>query len=222
MKTWSKENLVDVVKTSRNKIEVFKKLGLRSAGGNWTTLKKYLNLYDIDYSHFTKTYNKPFESELFEILVENSEYSRHSLKKRLYKEGLLSPICSMCGQDENWNGMKISLIIDHINGVYNDNRIENLRIVCPNCNAGLETFSGRNIKIEKKTYLCECGKEKTKSGRMCVDCYSKSRRKVERPKYEDLIKSVGDIGYSATSRIYSVSDRTIKKWIKYYETHINS
>ena len=63
----------------------------------------------------------------------------------LYKEEILSPVCSLCGQDENWNGMKISLILDHINGIHNDNRIENLRIVCPNCNAGLDTFAGRNI-----------------------------------------------------------------------------
>lgn len=73
------------------------------------------------------------------ILIENSSYNRSSLKERLYKEGLKERKCEFCGQDENWNGKHMSLILDHINGIYNDNRLENLRIVCPNCNATLET-----------------------------------------------------------------------------------
>lgn len=216
---WNKENLIEIVSTSNSKADVLKKMGLRCAGGNWKTLNKYLQLYDIDYSHFKLQYNSTYKFELSSVLVENSNYSRFSLKKRLYKDGILERKCCLCGQDENWNGIKISLILDHINGVYNDNRIENLRIVCPNCNAGLDTFAGRNSKVEKIKYFCKCGGEKTKYGNMCVKCYSKSRRKVNRPSYDELIKNVSDIGYLATSRIYSVSDRTIKKWIKFYEKY---
>jgi len=57
----------------------------------------------------------------------------------LYQEKLKNKVCELCGQDENWNGKKMSLILDHINGINNDNRLENLRIVCPNCNATLDT-----------------------------------------------------------------------------------
>jgi hypothetical protein len=76
---------------------------------------------------------------LCDILIENSSYSRASLKDRLYKEGLKKRECELCGQGEEWVGKKMSLILDHINGVNNDNRIENIRIVCPNCNATLDT-----------------------------------------------------------------------------------
>jgi len=90
--------------------------------------------------------------KLKDILVKNSKYSKTHLKDRLYKENLLKPECSICGQKGTWLGKKISLILDHINGVNNDNRIENLRIVCPNCNATLSTFCGRNKKNNKKKY----------------------------------------------------------------------
>ena len=77
------------------------------------------------------------------------------LNSRVTGPKIRVPIGCLCGQDENWKGVKISLILDHINGIYNDNRIENLRIVCPNCNAGLDTFAGRNNKKVKNQ--CSCG-----------------------------------------------------------------
>ena len=140
--------------------------------------------------------------ELKLVLVENSSYSRSSLKKRLYEEGIKARICEMCGQDENWNGMKISLILDHINGVYNDNRLENLRIVCPNCNAGLETH---------------CGKNKRKKVNKTKNKERLNRRKVIRPSYELLKEEIKKYGYSATGRKYNVSDNAVRKWLKLYE-----
>jgi hypothetical protein len=74
---------------------------------------------------------------LEEILVDNSTYSRSNLKMRLYEEGLKEPRCELCGQGENWRGKYMGMILDHINGVRNDNRLENLQIVCPNCAATL-------------------------------------------------------------------------------------
>ena len=65
----------------------------------------------------------------------------------LFEEGLKERRCEMCGQDENWHGRTMSLILDHINGVPDDNRLENLRIVCPNCAATLETHCGRKNRI---------------------------------------------------------------------------
>ena len=148
-----------------------------------------------------------------------------NLKKRLYNEGLKERKCELCGQDENWQGKHMSLILDHINGINNDNRIENLRIVCPNCDATLPTFSGRNVKTKYNVVLkkeivikyCECGKKIDNYSKKCVECNSIKQRKKERPSYDELKLEINNLGYSATGRKYGVSDNTIRKWIKYYE-----
>jgi predicted RNA-binding Zn-ribbon protein involved in translation (DUF1610 family) len=74
-----------------------------------------------------------------DLLVENCKHSRANLKRLIYREKLLPIKCNECGQNEIWRGRTFSLVLDHINGINNDNRIENLRLMCPNCNATLDT-----------------------------------------------------------------------------------
>lgn len=216
---WDKDFLVEIVKDSNSQIEVLKRLGIRNAGGNFKTLKKYLTLYNIDTSHFVKNYDKMVslknKQPIENILVENSSYNRSHLKSRLYEEGFKDRLCEMCGQGENWNGKKISLILDHINGIYNDNRLENLRILCPNCNATTETFCKGNY--ERKKFYCECGNEILKNSKKCVQCTKSVNRKSHRPDYLSLIKEIQDLGYSAVGRKYGVSCNSIRKWVKFYE-----
>ena len=220
---WNKEILEEIVLKSKSQKEVLSELKIRSAGGNFKTLRKYLLLYNISTEHFVKNYDKMVllknltKIDTEEILVENSSFSRASLKKRLFNECYLENKCSLCGQDENWNGMKISLILDHINGTHNDNRIENLRIVCPNCNAGLDTFAGKNNIKTNPEKICKCGNTKHKTSNTCIKCNALERRKIERPPYQQLLNEVKLTGYSATGRKYGVSDRSIKKWILKYE-----
>ncbi len=217
---WSEENIKNIVNKSTTYKECLERLGIRAAGSNYKQLKKYIKLYNIDITHFdrntTNTNTQTAKKPLSEILTENSNYNRASLKKRLYETGLKNRECEMCGQDENWNGVKISLILDHVNGVYNDNRIENLRIVCPNCNAGLPTHGGKNRKHQKKQiteYKCICGDKMDKKSSICNKCAGLKRRKVDRPPLEDLRVEADENGYSATGRKYGVSDNAIRKWI---------
>ena len=147
---WNKEFLFSIIKESNSQKEVLEKMKIRSAGGNFKTLQKYIKIFDLDTSHFARNYeamvnfSKNKKIPLDKILIENSTYDRKSLKERLYKEGLKERKCEMCGQNEEWQGKRMSLILDHINGTHNDNRLENIRIICPNCNATLDTYCGKN------------------------------------------------------------------------------
>ena len=80
-----------------------------------------------------------------EVFVENSTYARHNLKNRIYKQGLLDTSkCDICQIGSSWNGQPMLFVLDHINGVNNDNRIMNLRLVCSNCDSQLPTYKSRN------------------------------------------------------------------------------
>lgn len=83
---------------------------------------------------------------LDEVLVENSTYQRVHLKRRLLEQGLLENTCALCPQGPEWNGKPLVLALDHENGISNDNRLSNLRLLCPNCHSQTETFAGRNTR----------------------------------------------------------------------------
>lgn len=215
---YSKENLEQIILNSFSLKEVLIKMNLRTAGGNYKVLHKYIEKYEIDTSHFSKRieiykktlglYNLQRKKQLSEILIENSDYSRTSLKERLYKEGLKKRECELCGQGELWEGKKMSLILDHINGVHNDNRLINLRIVCPNCNATLDTHCGKHNRKKEKPI-----KIKTQQKPKIIT------RKFKRPSLQQLQNEVAEFGYSGTGRKYGVSDNSIRKWIKSYEKY---
>lgn len=84
-----------------------------------------------------------------EVFVENSTYARHLIKDRVLKQNLIPYICSICSIGPVWMNKEMPLILDHINGINNDNRLSNLRFVCSNCDCQLETYKSKNKK--KKT-----------------------------------------------------------------------
>lgn len=82
---------------------------------------------------------------LDEILIENSKYNNNTrLKKRIIKAGLLEYKCAMCENPGVWMNKKMTLQLDHINGDNTDNRLENLRILCPNCHSQTPTYGNKN------------------------------------------------------------------------------
>jgi hypothetical protein len=168
-----RELLQKTVKESFNRKEVLEKLGMSTRGGSYITLNKYLKKYEIDISHFkTVRESNQKKRDLKEILQENTSYGSNKLKKRLFKEGLLENKCSICGQEPFWNGKSLVHILDHINGNHDDNRLENLRIVCRHCDSQLDTFGAKNMKNKREYSYCKCGQKlsyKNKSGR-CIRC----------------------------------------------------
>lgn len=211
------EQLKRTISESRTITEVCYKLYGNKYYGNRITIKNYIKQFNMDISHFVIDYSnkKMFfkRKDISEILVLDSTHDTTNLKNRLYKEGLKERRCEKCGQDENWYGKHMSLILDHKNGNNKDNRIENLQIVCPNCSATLPTFSGKNVnrnnRLMKMKKLVNPNFNK-----------SESQRKVKRPEYNILLTEINELGYSATGRKYGVSDNAIRKWKRYYEKNI--
>jgi hypothetical protein len=219
---------------ARSWAETLRILEYRSAGGNWKTLQKYAALWEIPTDHFDAhaaslagLRRSAFRSiPLEEVLVEGSAYNRHNLKQRLLAEGLKAPCCELCGQGEMWRGRRLALILDHVNGVPDDHRLENLRIVCPNCAGTLPTHCGRKNKRPPRTCaLCGSSFEaKRREQRYCSrECGQrvawvnrKGRRKVARPSYEQLLTEIETTSYRAVGRRYGVTDNTIRKWVRQY------
>ena len=125
--------------------EVIDKIGYSThSGSNNVTVKKRLQHYGIDTSHFV--FQKGTSRCAENVFIENSTASQKVLRE-WYINGNYSPYkCSICGQEPFWNGAKLTLILDHINGKNHDDRLENLRWVCPNCNQQLPTTGFRGNK----------------------------------------------------------------------------
>jgi len=148
---WDVESLKKAVKSSSSYRQVLKKLGLKEAGGNYSQIKKYIEELGLDFDHYKgrgwKKGLSGFDSPripLEKILVKNSRFQSYKLKKRLFKAGLKKQNCEECGWCKVSEDGRIPLELDHINGNSRDNRIENLRVLCPNCHSLKPTHRGRN------------------------------------------------------------------------------
>jgi hypothetical protein len=234
---YTQEEAAAAVAASFSRSEVLRRLGLRPAGGNHKLLQRWLDAWQISTDHFDPShYRRAVPSTkipLEQVLVERSTYHRGNLKRRLYDSGLKERRCELCGQGEEWHGRHMGLILDHINGVADDNRLENLQIVCPNCNSTLDTHCGRRNHVYRTERLCpQCAcafLPKYESQRFCsrrcaarmtVHETSIGRRTVERPPYAQLMAELEETNFVVVARTYGVSDNAVRKWVRWYEADI--
>lgn len=224
----------EVVENSGSIKECLEKLNLRAAGGNYKAFHAAckrigINPPQVDYSRRTRNAISRNTIPLKDILVENSGYmSRAQIKKRCIEAGLLENKCynPECGIGPEWAGKPLTLQLEHKNGIYNDHRIENLELLCPNCHSQTDTFAGRNSKNNEPNKIClECSRSFRNRANIkycSKECYDKNRpsfpkpsqRKVPRPPKQEVLDNVAKLGYSATGRLYGVSDNAVRKWIK--------
>lgn len=153
----SKDEFQNIVNSYDTFSEVMIHFGLKPQTGAIKTLYKRIEEENIDCSrinarNWAQSRSDRTSIPLCDILVENSTYqNRARLKIRLIKSGLLPYKCSECGIGPTYNNKELSLQLEHKNGVSNDNRIENLCFLCPNCHSQTPTYSGKNKLLLRKS-----------------------------------------------------------------------
>jgi 5-methylcytosine-specific restriction endonuclease McrA len=216
----SKNDMEYILSNSKSIREVILKFNLSPNGsGGYRNVKKRIVDLGLDipkYNYYGDggTKRKIPNSDVF---CEKSSYPRQSLKRRIINDNLLEYKCDICDNTGEHNGKSLSLHLDHKNGINNDNRLDNLRFLCPNCHSQTDTYAGKaNKKIKETPYHKTKNIYKSKKDKSITSNTIKKQRprKVERPELEVLLKEIKEMGYSATGRKYGVSDNAVRKWIK--------
>ena len=155
---YTREVMEPVVQGSRSLAEVLRSLGVRPTGGNYRYFAARIRVLGLSTEHFlgqgwSKGRNQDSDAGVglstrhrkrtdAEVFVENSpETCGARLVRRLVRLGR-PYACAGCGIAE-WCGKPLALHLDHVNGVHNDNRHENLRFLCPNCHSQTDTYCNR-------------------------------------------------------------------------------
>ena len=154
---WPADVFAQAVAECTSVAGVLRFLDVAATGWNYRRVHRQVARDRLDTSHwlgqgYLKGQSHAFSKStpLSEILVEHSTYSNAvHLKRRLVSASLLRPACYECGIAE-WRGRKLALHLDHINGIRDDQRLQNLRLLCPNCHSLTETYSGRNARLWRR------------------------------------------------------------------------
>lgn len=205
---YTNDELKNAVASSRSFRQVFIKLNISPQGGNYRSIKNKIKKLNLNTDHFLgQKWNVGRSPNIYlnrtteDYLNNKFKISSHKLRIRLLNEGYFDHKCYHC-HNTIWNNQPIPLELEHKDGNHDNNNIDNLTLLCPNCHAQTKTYRGRNIKSKPKP---------SKKQKKQPD------RKVERPPLEILEKEVLENGYCATGRKYGVSDNCIRKWIKNYK-----
>lgn len=222
---YTKEELQKMANECTNMHQFVRKIGYKS-DCTYNTVRKKCSELGVSLEHFTGRASNEVKRTEDNVFIKNSTASQTTLR-RWYLKGNYSPYqCSICGQEPFWNGKELTLTLDHINGDNHDDRLENLRWVCPNCDRQLDTFCAKNsnrqtyytYKEKSQNYCIDCGKPISSLATRCVDCYAKYAQIVERPSAETLRNLLEQAKgcFTEVGRQFKVSDNAIRKWCKQY------
>lgn len=205
----------NLVNTSQSFSEILRKQHKAVSGASIKLLKTTLDSLNINYSHIK--YRQPVRNRrpLSQILVENSVYSSRDLKTRLIEAGLKVNRCEICGQSPIWNNKKLTLQLDHINGNHFDNRLHNLRIVCPNCHSQLETQGTHRFKVIKR--CPDCGKIITSKSTYCRQCAATHRRGKKWRSIvskQELLQLVLTLPFTEIAKKFNITDNAVRKYCR--------
>lgn len=213
----SDEQFVELLKKSSTISEVLFKLGYSVKGNSWGFAKIRQRMSDLNLdgsvfkgkSPITK-YGSLHKVDASDILKPNCKHARSVLRRYVIKNNLIPYRCAICGCVE-WQGRTLSLELDHINGINNDNRIENLRFLCPNCHSQTTTYGSRNQQRNDSEY------EITDDLRNLVEAEYQKRRNIKQ------VSSALGVRRHVVNRIVSESGlkKSNQKYVIRYDENWN-
>jgi hypothetical protein len=200
--------------------EALEMLGLRAAGGNYQALNEACARFGLTAPAYTGAprNGSPFEaisdSEVFRL---GSTCKNSGLKRRMLARGV-PDACSECKIGPRWNGKLLVLQVDHVNGVHNDNRWENLRLLCPNCHSQTDTFTGRTGPYEPVPCR-HCSAPNHPSVQRCRSCRRwlvdrTGKTKIPWPPDDELRNMVAASSYKRVGALLGVSDAAVHKHLR--------
>jgi len=222
-KKYTKEFLAPFVQQSTNYSNLLRNLGLQLTGGNQQNIKSRIEEHQLDITHFVHGNFGHIgcrKKSAEEILIYDPHLKRRldpkQLRRALQEKGRKKQ-CAWCDLKEVWNNKFIRLEIDHIDGDWKNNKLENLRCLCPNCHSQTPNYYHTKVVNKPPKYFCEqCSKPVSKKNVLCKKCSAMRGRTAVRPSHADLLKLLSSSNYTQVAKKFGVSDTTIKKWSKGY------
>lgn len=231
MSRYTKEELQEAASNSVSVADMLRYFHLRASGGNHTAMSRRLYNMEVDTSHFLGQAHSRGKiganrKSPEEVLTQRKSGSRVDSKqmRRVLQEAGVPLKCVKCGVRDTYNSLPITLHVDHINADFLDNRLENLRFLCPNCHSQQETTSSgwaghphnKNRETKPLKTCVSCSVAIKSSSTRCNTCANRRSRqdKITWPPLEDLLHLVETTSYSSAGRELGVSDNAVRKRIK--------
>lgn len=216
--TISDEKFKEIIKENYSYSDCLRAIGLGTTGGHSTdVLKRRIKELNCSTEHFYQKNSTgwiPHKLSLEDVFAKDScTNSSHTVRKIILRHNLLPYKCAYCGITE-WAGKPISLQLHHENGIKTDNRLKNLKFLCPNCHAQTDNYGSKNTKNKiKKINNNNLDSSKPKD---CLLPMSK------RPSVDILIQLLKEKNKTEIGNMYGVTPTTVSRWMKYYDIESKS